>query len=78
MHKYEDYLTQARLSRKLKNPEEDGQAPLKQLKTIINKKNEDKLTKMHKAKILVTKLDEKAGESSRNLINRNLAKISFI
>jgi hypothetical protein len=33
---------------------------------------------MHKAKILVTKLDEKAGESSKNLVNSILAKISFI
>ena len=49
-----------------------------ELRSIIKKKTEDKETRLYKAKALVGRMDEKAGSSSKNLINSIMAKLSLI
>lgn len=44
----------------------------------MKNKQEDKMTKLKRAKLFVTKLDERAGESSDNIIGAIMAKLSII
>ena len=75
--KYPDYLTEARHSREVHNPETESK-DMAELKKIILKKDEDDSTRLMKAKLLAQRMDEKRDINSKFLIDSIAAKLSII